>query len=166
MSLLVSFILVLAALVIGEIISTKTKAIIPSVFITAVLFLVGYWTIFPADIIAKAGFSTNIIYLSMYFLITHMGTMLSVRELIAQWKTLVISIFGICGICIGTLLLGQLFFSWDMLVVATPPLTGGVVASIIMSEAAKAKGLETLAVLAVGMLLCKDLLDIHLLLLL
>ena len=87
----------------------------------------------------------------MYFLITHMGTMLSVRELIAQWKTLVISIFGICGICIGTLLLGQLFFSWDMLVVATPPLTGGVVASIIMSEAAKAKGLETLAVLAVGM---------------
>ena len=38
-----------------------------------------------------------------------------------------------------------------MLVVATPPLTGGVVASIIMSEAAKAKGLETLAVLAVGM---------------
>lgn len=38
MSLLVSFILVLAALVIGEIISTKTKAIIPSVFITAVLF--------------------------------------------------------------------------------------------------------------------------------
>ena len=74
MSLLVSFILVLAALVIGEIISTKTKAIIPSVFITAVLFLVGYWTIFPADIIAKAGFSTNIIYLSMYFLITHMGT--------------------------------------------------------------------------------------------
>ena len=142
MSLLVSFILVLAALVIGEIISTKTKAIIPSVFITAVLFLVGYWTIFPADIIAKAGFSTNIIYLSMYFLITHMGTMLSVRELIAQWKTLVISIFGICGICIGTLLLGQLFFSWDMLVVATPPLTGGVVASIIMSEAAKAKGLD------------------------
>lgn len=151
MSLLISFILVLAALVIGEIVSTKTKAIIPSVFITAVLFLVGYWTIFPADIIAKAGFSTNIIYLSMYFLITHMGTMLSVRELIAQWKTLVISIFGICGICIGTLLLGQLFFSWDMLVVATPPLTGGVVASIIMSEAAKAKGLETLAVLAVGM---------------
>ena len=81
----------------------------------------------------------------MYFLITHMGTMLSVRELIAQWKTLVISIFGICGICIGTLLLGQLFFSWDMLVVATPPLTGGVVASIIMSEAAKAKGLEPLS---------------------
>lgn len=151
MSLMISFILILLALVIGEIVSIKTKAIIPSVFITAVIFLVGYWTIFPADILNKAGFSTNIIYLSMYFLIVHMGTMLSVKELIAQWKTFSISILGICGICFGTLVLGKLFFSWDMLLVATPPLTGGVVASIIMSQAATAKGMPTLAVLAVGM---------------
>lgn len=151
MSLMISFILILLALVIGEIISIKTKAIIPSVFITAVLFLVGYWTIFPVDILNKAGFSTNIIYLSMYFLIVHMGTMLSIKELIAQWKTFTISILGICGICFGTLVLGRLLFSWDMLLVATPPLTGGVVASIIMSQAATAKGMPTLAVLAVGM---------------
>ena len=151
MSLMVSFILVLLALVLGEIVSTKTKAIVPSVFVTAILFLIGYWTVFPKDIIAKAGFSTSVIYLSMYFLITHMGTMLSIKELIAQWKTFLISLLGVCGICFGTLILGKLFFSWDMLVVATPPLTGGVVASIIMSEAATAKGMPTLAVLAVGM---------------
>ena len=87
----------------------------------------------------------------MFLLITHMGTMISVKELIAQWKTFAISIIGICGICFGTLVLGKLFFSRDMLVVATPPLTGGVVASVIMSQAATAKGLPTLAVLAVGM---------------
>lgn len=151
MSFLVAFILVVSALVVGEIISIKTKAIVPSVFITAVLFLVGYWTVFPADIVAQAGFSTTIIYMSMYFLITHMGTMLSIRELVAQWKTFSISILGIVGICFGTLVLGRLFFSREMLIIATPPLTGGVVASIIMSEAANAKGMPTLAVLAVGM---------------
>ena len=149
-----AFILILATLAIGEIVSIRTKAIIPSVFITALLFLVGYWTIFPANILEVAGFGPSIIQVSMFLLITHMGTMISVKELIAQWKTFAISIIGICGICFGTLVLGKLFFPWDMLVVATPPLTGGVVASVIMSQAATAKGLPTLAVLAVGMYVC------------
>lgn len=151
MSLIVAFILILATLAIGEIVSIRTKAIIPSVFVTALLFLVGYWTIFPANILEVAGFGPSIIQVSMFLLITHMGTMISVKELIAQWKTFAISIIGICGICFGTLVLGKLFFPWDMLIVATPPLTGGVVASVIMSQAATAKGLPTLAVLAVGM---------------
>ena len=151
MSLIVAFILILATLAIGEIVSIRTKAIIPSVFVTALLFLVGYWTIFPANILEVAGFGPSIIQVSMFLLITHMGTMISVKELIAQWKTFAISIIGICGICFGTLILGKLFFPWDMLVVATPPLTGVVVASVIMSQAATAKGLPTLAVLAVGM---------------
>lgn len=151
MSLIVAFILILSTLAIGEIVSIRTKAIIPSVFVTALLFLVGYWTIFPANILEVAGFGPSIIQVSMFLLITHMGTMISVKELIAQWKTFAISIIGICGICFGTLVLGKLFFPWDMLVVATPPLTGGVVASVIMSQAATAKGLPTLAVLAVGM---------------
>lgn len=151
MGLVEAFILVLTALALGEIISIKTKAIIPSVFVTALVFLVGYWTIFPADILEKAGFTPSVIQLSLFCLITHMGTMISLKELIAQWKTFAISIVGICGICFGTLVLGRIFFDWDMLVVATPPLTGGVVASIIMSQAAEAKGLSKLAVLAVGM---------------
>ena len=77
--------------------------------------------------------------------------MLSLKELIRQWKSFSIAIFGILGICFGTLVLGKLFFPWEMLVIATPPLSGGVVASIIMSEAATAKGLPKLAVLAVVM---------------
>lgn len=151
MSLITAFILVLGSLAIGEIISIKTKAIIPSVFVTAVLFLIGYWTIFPENILEIAGFGPSFIQISMLLLLIHMGTMISLRELIAQWKTFTISIIGISGICFGTLVLGRIFFSWDMLVVATPPLTGGVVASVIMSQAATAKGLPTLAVLAVGM---------------
>ena len=151
MDMILAFVLILATLAIGEIISIRTKAIVPSVFVTALLFLVGYWTIFPADILELAGFGPTIIRISMMLLIIHMGTMISMRELIAQWKTFAISIIGISGICFGTLVLGRLFFPWDMLVVATPPLTGGVVASVIMSQAATDKGLPTLAVLAVGM---------------
>jgi len=39
----------------------------------------------------------------------------------------------------------------DTIMVATPPLTGGIVAAIMMNEAATAKGLTSLAVLAIVM---------------
>lgn len=151
MSLITALICVLGALAIGEIVSIKSKAIIPSVFVTAIIFLIGYWTIFPENILEIAGFVNPIIITSMLFLVTHLGTMLSLKELTRQWRSFTIALFGIVGICFGTLALGKMFFEWEMLVIATPPLTGGVVASIIMSEAATAKGLPELAVLAVVM---------------
>ncbi|MGL5694408.1 MAG: hypothetical protein ACRCXA_10035, partial [Peptostreptococcaceae bacterium] len=64
---------------------------------------------------------------------------------------MVIGLAGTAGICIGAIAIGNMVFGWDTVVVATPPLTGGLVASIMMSDAASAKGLTDLAVLAVLM---------------
>lgn len=146
-----AFSIVLAILAIGEFVSTKTKAFIPSVFVSAVLFLVGFWTILPADIVIQASFAKPVVYLSMYLLLTHMGTLMSVRELIGQWKTIVIALVGIVGICAMTLTIGNALFGWQTVVAATPPLTGGVVASILMSGAATEMGLPTVAVLVTCM---------------
>lgn len=142
-----AFAVVLAILAIGEAVSTKTKAFIPSVFVSAVLFLVGFWTVLPADIVTQSSFAMPVVMLSMYLLLTHMGTLMSVKELIGQWKTIVIGLSGIVGICLMTLTVGKLLFGWEAVVAATPPLTGGVVASILMSGAATAKGLTSIAVL-------------------
>lgn len=149
MSLLMAFSIVLVVLSIGDIVSTKTKAFIPSVFVSALLFLFGFWTFFPQDIVSLAGFQKPIIYLSMYLLITHMGTLLTVKELISQWKTITVALMGIVGICALTLTVGRALFGWEIAVIATPPLTGGIVAAIIMSEAATSIGMEDLAVLAI-----------------
>ncbi|WP_432662916.1 hypothetical protein R9X47_20305 [Wukongibacter baidiensis] len=149
MSLLMAFSVVLVILSIGDIVSTKSKAFIPSVFVAALLFLFGFWTFLPQDVVALAGFQKPIIYLSMYLLITHMGTLLTVRELISQWKTITVALVGIVGICLLTLTIGRALFGWETVVIATPPLTGGIVAAIIMSEAATALGMEDLAVLAI-----------------
>lgn len=97
MNLITAIICVLGALAIGEIISIKTKAIVPSVFITAIVFLIGYWTIFPENILEIAGFVTPIIISSMLFLVTHLGTMLSLKELIRQWKFIFNSYFWNIG---------------------------------------------------------------------
>jgi hypothetical protein len=149
MSLLMAFSIVLIVLSVGDVVSAKTKAVIPSVFVAALLFLLGFWTFFPADIVALAGFQTPIVYLSMYLLITHMGTLLSVRELAAQWRTVAIALIGIVGIIALTMTIGSALFGFEAAVIATPPLTGGIVAAIIMSTAAGNLGLENLAVLAI-----------------
>jgi MFS family permease len=149
MSLLMAFSIVVIILAVGDIISTKTKAFIPSVFVAALLFLFGFWTFFPKDIVALAGFQTPVVYLSMYLLITHMGTLLSVSELAAQWRSVAVALIGIAGVMAMTMTLGAAVFGFDAAVIATPPLTGGVVAAIIMNEAAADLGLQQLAVLAI-----------------
>ncbi|PUU88673.1 MAG: sodium/glutamate symporter [Halanaerobium sp.] len=82
-----AFSIVLLILAVGELVSMKTKAMIPSVFVSAVLFIIGFWTILPGDIVAQSSFATPVVYLSMYLLLTHMGTLMSLKELLAQWKT-------------------------------------------------------------------------------
>jgi len=149
MSLMMAFSIVLVVLSLGDIISARTKAFIPSVFVAALLFLFGFWTFFPADIVALAGFQTPVIYLSMYLLITHMGTMLTLRELAAQWRTIAVALIGIIGIVALTMTAGAALFGFQTALIATPPLTGGIVAAIVMSEAATKAGFENLAVLAI-----------------
>lgn len=149
MSLLMAFSVVLIVLALGDVVSTKTKAFIPSVFVAALLFLFGFWTFFPEDIVALAGFQMPVVLLSMYLLITHMGTMLSVRELVGQWRTVVIALIGIVGIVALTMTIGVALFGFETAVIATPPLTGGIVAAIVMSDAATALGRDNLAILAI-----------------
>ncbi len=151
LSVIGAFSIILGILAIGETVSTKTKAFIPSVFVSAILFLTGYWTILPGDIVSQSSFATPVVYLAMYLILTHMGTLMSVKELLSQWRTVLIAFSGIAGVCAMTLTLGKALFGWETVVAATPPLTGGVVASILMSNAAADRGLTSIAVLATAM---------------
>jgi Na+/glutamate symporter len=151
LSVIAAFTIILIVLAAGEFVSTKTKAFVPSVFVSAVLFLIGFWTFMPKDLIAKGSFVAPLVSISMYLLLVHMGTLMSLKELLGQWKSVVISFGGVIGICLMTMTIGKVLFGWQTVVVATPPLTGGVVASILMAKGAADKGLPTLAVLATCM---------------
>lgn len=149
MSQMLALTIVLAILYIGDIVATRTKAWIPSVFVCAVLFLIGYWTFFPKDIVSIAGIDPVVATMLMYLLITNMGTLLSLKELKNQWKAIVISLAGIVGIIAILFTIGALLFDLKTMIVAVPPLVGGVVAALVMSEGASAAGLEDLAVFAI-----------------
>lgn len=149
MSQMLAFSLILAILFAGDVVATRTKARVPSVFVCAVLFLAGFWTFFPDDIVARAGIPPAVSILAMYILVVNMGTLLSVRELMRQWKTILVALAGIGGIILFGAAVGYAFFDWNTVIVAIPPLVGGLVSSIIMSKGAEAAGLVSLSVFAI-----------------
>lgn len=146
---MMALVLLLIILYLGDIVSTRTKAWVPSMFVCAVLILLGYWSFFPKDIVARAGIPDVVAIMFMYLLIVNMGTLLSVKELLRQWKTILISMSGIVGIIIVAIIIGYLFFDYNTVIVAIPPLVGGIVSAIIMADGAKTAGLDSLAVFAI-----------------
>ena len=76
-----AFVICAAVYVIGEIVSTLTKAWIPSVFVTAVVLLIGYWTILPKEVIGDSNMLVFAGTTGIFLLITHMGTVISLKQL-------------------------------------------------------------------------------------
>lgn len=149
MSQMLALVIVVLILLIGDWVAVRTKAWVPSIFISAVLFLIGYWTFFPKEIVSVAGIPPVVATLLMYLLITNMGTLLSLKELKEQWKTIVIALSGILGIIAILFGIGTFIYGFETIVVAIPPLVGGVVSALIMSEGAKEAGLASLSVFAI-----------------
>jgi hypothetical protein len=145
------FFFVVAFLAIGEFVSTKTKSYVPSVFIAALCFLIGYWTFVPKDFVANGSFGKQFVPVCMSLLLVHLGTLMSLRKLIAQWKAVTVAVIGICGTILITMTIGRLLFDYQVVVAVTPPLTGGIVAALLMSQALSAKGFTTLVALPVAM---------------
>lgn len=141
---------------IGDTIGTLTKAWIPSVFVVAFLFLLGYWTFFPKDIVNIGGLGAPLGgTLAIMFCITHMGSSISIEELKRQWKIIIICLAGLVGMIACCLLICPLFIDFNYIISGLPPLTGGIVAATMMQEAALNAGLERAGVLAICMYVCQ-----------
>ena len=146
-----AFVLCAAAYIIGEVVSTVTKAWIPSVFVTAIVMLVGYWSVFPHDLVSDSKLIPFGSTLGIYLLITHMGTVISLKQLKAQWKTIVVCLSGLLGMCVLSWFICPLFMDKTLVIAGLPPLTGGIIAATTMQTAAANAGLEVAAVFAITM---------------
>ena len=151
MNYLYSFMIVVAFMALGELISTRTKAYIPSMFVAATCFMVGFWTFLPKDVVATASFNVSFVSICMTLLLVHLGTLMNLRKLLQQWKAVVVALCGITGTIIISMTIGRLLFDHNVVIAITPPLVGGVVATTLMSKALMDKGLLALAALPVAM---------------
>ena len=146
-----AFVICCVAYLIGEVVSQLTKAWVPSVFVTACFLLIGYWTVIPAEVVTDAKLIPFGSTIGIYLLITHMGTIISIKQLCEQWKTIVVCLAGLAGMCAACWFIAVPIIGREFVVAGLPPLTGGIVAAVTMQEAAAAKGLEAAALFAIAM---------------
>lgn len=140
------FSIVLALFVIGDWLGIWTKAKLSSIFVVLISFLLLFlFKIVPADIIDKAGLTAASSWATP-MLVFHMGTMINLRQLMDEWRTVVTSVIGMIAAIIGILLVIPLI-GRDAALVSIPVINGALVATNIMTEAASEKGLVLAAML-------------------
>ena len=137
--------------IIGEVVSNLTKAWVPSVFVTAAVVLVGYWTVLPKTVVTDAMLLPFGSGIGIYLLITHMGTVISIKQLMEQWKTIVACLAGLAGMCAFALVLCPMLMPREYVIAGLPPLTGGIVAATTMMNKAQELGLAEAAIFAIAM---------------
>lgn len=145
-----AFTALLLVFAISEILAKVTKGWVPSVLVIMILMLVGFSTgLFPKTIIDDAGVSDALFKVACGLLVTHLGTLISRKEMAAQWKTVIISLMGVAAITIICLTLGTALFGFDNAIAAAPPLAGGAIANAMMSSAATESGKTSAALVAI-----------------
>ena len=132
----------------GDMISAKTKAIVSMLLVASVVFLAGFWTnIFPSTLFADSTL-LSMAGLLVTMLLVHLGTTIKLRDFGAQWRTVIISALACVAISAAVYFLGQLIVDRGFALVGAPILSGGVVATLQMTEMANNASRPELAVFA------------------
>lgn len=129
----------------GDFVAQKTKAVFSMLFVSGIIFMVGFWFGIPKTLFEDSA----IVPVALAFipmLMVHMGTLMKLKDLREEWKTVLIALGAIVAASAALFLIGSPLIGKEFAVPAAGPISGGVVATLIMSEAAKAKGLETVLV--------------------
>ena len=133
---------------IGDMISAKTKAIVSMLLVASVVFLAGFWAgIFPTTMFADSTL-LSMAGLLVTMLLVHLGTTIRLRDFGAQWRTVIISALACVAISVAVYFLGQLIVDRGFALVGAPILSGGVVATLQMTEMANNASRPELAVFA------------------
>ena len=124
-----SFMIVLIVFALGDIVGKITKGKLSGMMVVMLLFLVGFLTkLIPADIIDQGGL-TALSKLAIAMVLFNMGTTLNVKQLIEEWRTVLMAALCMLASCLVMLLVSPII-GFDTVLVA-----------------AAEKGLETAAAL-------------------
>ena len=141
-----SFMIVLIVFALGDIVGKITKGKLSGMMVVMLLFLVGFLTkLFPADIIDQGGL-TALSKLAIAIVLFNMGTTLNVKQLIEEWRTVLMAALCMLASCL-VMLLASPIIGFDTVLVGMPVINGAAMATSLMASAAAEKGLATAAAL-------------------
>ena len=139
-----SFMIVLIVFALGDIVGKITKGKLSGMMVVMLLFLVGFLTkLIPADIIDQGGL-TALSKLAIAMVLFNMGTTLNVKQLIEEWRTVLMAALCMLASCLVMLLVSPII-GFDTVLVGMPVINGAAMATSLMASAAAEKGLATAA---------------------
>lgn len=142
--------IILGIFAVGDILGVTTKSKISGIFVVMIIFIVGFLGQYiPGDIFDRAGALATVSKWAVPFVIVNIGSGIHVKQLIDEWRSVVMCMIAMAAAAVGLLLVSPLI-GMESSLVSIPIINGGVFATQIMTAAAAEKG-ATLAV-ALGLL--------------
>ncbi len=155
MPALTAILIIAVIYAIGDYVSHKTKALFSMMFTSGLLFLVGFWVGIPKTLFDDSKIAPVAMAL-ISMLMVYMGSLMKIKDLKDEWRTVLVAISALIALSVTLYFIGTPLIGRDRALTAIGPISGGVVATLIVSEAAKAKGQETLMVFATLLLVLQS----------
>lgn len=142
----------LLLLVAGEFLSRYMKAVLPAVFVSGLLFVACVWSgLLPVDLVERSGLA-SLVSFAILMIIANMGASMSARELMDNWRVVLLTAVVFVGqVALLFLVIGSLF-GVNMAVGALP---GGSMTALIVQERARSLGYDQIVVLSVLIFSCQ-----------
>lgn len=161
---ILAFTLVMFVWTIGEFVSAKTKALVSMMLVASLIFLIGFSAdLIPHDMIQQSGL-LGLGQAVIGLIIVHLGTMMSIEDLKAQWRTFVIGSLTVVIVSIVLYFAGSLLFDRNVAIAGSSAITGGTLSILMVQgkatmidEAGGNLGMLSAALLAVFPLLVLNL---------
>lgn len=133
---ILAFTVVMLIWTIGEYVSMKTQALISMMLVASMIFLVGFAAnLLPHDMIRASGL-LGLGNAVIGIIIVHLGTMMSIDDLKAQWRTFLIGSLTVVLMTVILLFLGGLVFDRNVAVAGTASITGGTLSILMVQDRA------------------------------
>ena len=147
MSALLALTIIFFIYSIGDLIATKTKAILSMILVCSIIFMVAFWCGLPSDIFTTSGLSTFASVTICMFMV-HIGSTIKIIDFIKEWKTVVIVLCSTLAIAFGVYFICRLFMDRYYALVGGPCVAGGMVAYLVMQSVGDTLGRSEVTVFA------------------
>lgn len=146
---IIAFTIIMLVWTISDYVSKKTKALLSSLFVASIIFLIGFKTnVFPEDLLQSSAL-LPLGQTIVGMIIVHLGTLISLEEFKRQWRTFLIGVSAVLGICALLFTIGRLLLDTNYVLSAIAAISGGTISVIIVQEQALNAGLISVAVFPV-----------------
>ncbi|WP_309130447.1 hypothetical protein [Brevibacterium sp.] len=131
---------ILAFIALGELVSIWSKARIPSLLVAMLgIFIFAKIGVVPTSVVDDS-MLVQIYTILVAPLLFHMGSLIPLRTMLKQWRSVIITVSGMLVAVLLLLLVVAPLFGFETFVAGAGPLAGGIVATSLTTEGLTATG--------------------------